>query len=345
MEIEELNSVANYYYVLNEISQVPILSSVYDVDYDPETGKSYSNYEFKAENFIVIKDGTSGIYAWGAQVQEGSVASIYQPTLATNTLLDTGMRQRVDSSGNQYVTNTFDEFTGAPVVDGNLILWLDAGQSTSYPGTGTTWTNLANASANTTLINTPTFDTQGWLAFNGTDESANTGLPGATTFTTDSDFTISCWARFSDYKAAAASIGTLVGAFNYQGYGLYWNGTPSSYTFGSYMRYAGVVSSRVSSAVSLNTWYMVTQVYSRSGNFHGLYLNGALSSSTTTISGIFNSNLNTVFLGIGSNGTPGGGTPGTRFLGDISQVMIYNRALTADEVSQNFNALERRYGL
>jgi hypothetical protein len=62
MEIEELNSVANYYYVLNEISQVPILSSVYDVDYDPETGKSYSNYEFKAENFIVIKDGTSGIY-------------------------------------------------------------------------------------------------------------------------------------------------------------------------------------------------------------------------------------------------------------------------------------------
>jgi hypothetical protein len=257
--------------------------------------------------------------------------------------------RRDANDGTVYVTDGFDEFTGAPVVNGNLILWLDAGQSTSYPGTGTTWTNLANASANTTLINTPTFDTQGWFGFNGTDESANTGLPGATTFTTDSDFTISCWARFSDYKAAAASIGTLVGAFNYQGYGLYWNGTPSSYTFGSYMRYASVVSSRVSSAVSLNTWYMVTQVYSRSGNFHGLYLNGALSSSTTSISGTFNSNLNTVFLGIGhgvgSDGTPGGGTPGTRFLGDISQVMIYNRALTADEVSQNFNALRRRYGL
>jgi hypothetical protein len=262
---------------------------------------------------------------------------------------NTSFARRDASNGTVYVTNEFDEFTGAPVVDGNLILWLDAGQSTSYPGTGTTWTNLANASANTTLINTPTFDTQGWFGFNGTDESANTGLPGATTFTTDSDFTISCWARFSDYKAAAASIGTLVGAFNYQGYGLYWNGTPSSYTFGSYMRYASVVSSRVSSAVSLNTWYMVTQVYSRSGNFHQLYLNNTLSGNTTSISGTFNSNLNTVFLGIGygvgSDGTPGGGTPGTRFLGDISQVMIYNRALTADEVSQNFNALRHRYGI
>jgi hypothetical protein len=94
---------------------------------------------------------------------------------------------------------------------------------------------------------------------------------------------------------------------------------------------------------------MVTQVYSRSGNFHQLYLNNTLSGNTTSISGTFNSNLNTVFLGIGygvgSDGTPGGGTAGTRFLGDISQVMIYNRALTADEVSQNFNALERRYGL
>jgi hypothetical protein len=262
---------------------------------------------------------------------------------------NTSFARRDASNGTVYVTNEFDEFTGAPVVDGNLILWLDAGQSTSYPGTGTTWTNLANASANTTLINTPTFDIQGWVEFNGTDESANTGLPGATTFTTDSDFTISCWARFSAYKDAAASIGTLVGAFNYQGYGLYWNGTPSSYTFGSYMRYASVVSSRVSSAVSLNTWYMVTQVYSRSGNFHQLYLNNTLSGNTTSISGTFNSNLNTVFLGIGygvgSDGTPGGGTAGTRFLGDISQVMIYNRALTADEVSQNFNALERRYGL
>ena len=105
----------------------------------------------------------------------------------------------------------------------------------------------------------------------------------------------------------------------------------------------------VSSAVSLNTWYMVTQVYSRSGNFHQLYLNNTLSGNTTSISGTFSSNLNTVFLGIGygvgSDGTPGGGTSGTRFLGDISQAMIYNRALSADEITTNFNALRGRYGV
>lgn len=288
-------------------------------------------------------------YVWGAQLELGNTATIYQPIAAANTLVDTGMRQRVDSSGDQYVTDIFDEFTGAPVVDGNLILWLDAGQSTSYPGTGNTWTNLANASANTTLVNSPTFNNSGWFSFNGTNQSANTGLPGATTFTTDSDFTICCWAKFSAYKAAATSIGTLVGAFNYQGYGLYWNGTPTTYTFGSYMRYVSTVSNRISSAISLDTWYMVTQSYSRSGNFHRLYLNDTLSGNTSTISGTFNSNLNTVSIGIaygaGSDGTPGGGTVGTPFLGDISQVMIYNRALTADEVGQNFNALGRRYGI
>lgn len=62
MEIQELNSVANYFYVLNEVAQVPLLSNVFDVDYDPETGRSYSNYEFKAENFVVTKESTSGVY-------------------------------------------------------------------------------------------------------------------------------------------------------------------------------------------------------------------------------------------------------------------------------------------
>lgn len=291
-----------------------------------------------------------------------AVCSIYSRTLSSAEILNnynafasrvglttSKISDRQNSDGTLNVNTQFDEFTGAPVVDSSLQLWLDAGQTASYSGSGTTWTNLANVSANTTLVNSPTFDTQGWLVFNGTDQSANTGLPGATTFTTDSDFTICCWARFSAYKAAATSIGTLVGAFNYQGYGLYWNGTPTTYTFGSYMRYASTVSSRTSSAVSLNTWYLVTQVYSRSGNFHQLYLNDTLSGNTTSISGTFNSNLNTVSIGIasgaGSDGTPGGGTAGTPFLGNISQAMIYNRALTADEVTTNFNALRGRYGV
>lgn len=216
---------------------------------------------------------------------------------------------------------------------------------------GTTWTNLANASINATLVNSPTFNTQGRLAFNGTTQSANTGFPGATTFTTDSDFTISCWARLSAYKPEAASIGTLVGALAYQGYGLYWSGSPTSYTFGTYMRYSSVTSGVTSAAVSLGTWYLVTQVYSRTGNFHQLYLNGTLSGSTTSISGTYNSNLTNVSISIAggtagvSDGTPGGGTSGTPFLGDISQVLIYNRALTAVEVTQNFNAMRGRFGI
>lgn len=239
------------------------------------------------------------------------------------------------------------------IITNGLVLCLDAANPKSYPGTGTTWTDLSGNGNNGTLINGPSFSNanRGTITFDGTNDSCNTGLPGPTTFTTDSEFTMSCWANFSAYKADASSIGTLFGVFNYQGYGLFWVGTPTSYVIGSYMRAASTISDIRSSAITPGNWFYAVQTYSKISNSHRLYINGGLSNNTTSISGAFNANLNSLSIAIANgipginNGTPGGGTPGTPFLGNVAQASIYNRALNDGEIAQNFNALRGRFGI
>jgi hypothetical protein len=54
----------------------------------------------------------SQVYIWGAQLEASTTATIYQGIAAANTLVTTGMTQRVDSVGNMYVSGSFDEVTG-----------------------------------------------------------------------------------------------------------------------------------------------------------------------------------------------------------------------------------------
>ena len=72
---------------------------------------------------------------------------------------------RLTSTGNLLVNGTIDEFTGAPVIDANVVLWLDAGQTASYSGSGTTWTDLSTTGLNGTLTNSPSFSTLGYFGF------------------------------------------------------------------------------------------------------------------------------------------------------------------------------------
>ena len=73
------------------------------------------------------------------------------------TLISTG------KNGSLVVSNQNNKFGGLslvtapiPLVTSGLTLQLDAGNSTSYPGSGTTWTDLAGTQQNITLVNSPT---------------------------------------------------------------------------------------------------------------------------------------------------------------------------------------------
>lgn len=279
-------------------------------------------------------DGTSGIYAWGAQVELGSVATIYQPTLDTNTLLDTGMRQRVDSSGNQYMAGIFDEFTGAPVVDSSLTMWLDFGQTASYSGSGATVNDLSpTCTANVTLTGSPTFsstDGGGSETFNGTSQyGTGSGAPLGS-----SAYTKSFWFQLSSYGVNNNVVSGATGQhFSYFGGGTRLQNGHSFW--GNFGAFSSVTT------FSLNTWYHAVVTFNTATGM-ALYVNGALDSTYVSTSGT--SRTDTALTGNGQVDIAQFGG-GNLLSGKIGQVMIYNRALTADEVSTNFNALRGRYSI
>jgi hypothetical protein len=74
--------------------------------------------------------------------------------------------------------------SGPDIVDSGLVLALDAADRNSYPGSGTTWTDLTGRGNTGTLTNGPTYSSAngGSLSFDGTDDSVNTLLNQTTAF-------------------------------------------------------------------------------------------------------------------------------------------------------------------
>lgn len=210
------------------------------------------------------------------------------------------------------------------VIDSSLVLHLDAANTRSYPGSGTSWTDLSGNGNTGTLANGPTYNplNGGSLVFDGTDDYvtvSNNISPGT------GDFAISVFVYKTDTypnryvwdlgtNGAVLSTGTsITPGFRY------YNPTVG-YIFGP--------------THTVNTWYNI--VISRISGTTYFYSNGSLvnSAADTGNIGSWGTTLNI--------GRYGGG--GSIHLGKISNLSVYKgRGLTAAEVLQNYNALIGRY--
>jgi len=273
-------------------------------------------------------DGTSGMYIWGAQKEISTAVTSYQGIGAT-TLVTPNFARREDRTGNMYVTNSYDEFTGAPVVDGNLKCWLDASQTASYPGTGTIWYDLSNNGSNAVLNGVSYNNTTVAMNFNGGSISIPVG--NVANITTTSAVTASVWFNST---TADTSYRRLISRDSYpnQNWYIEYNGAAAS--VGNVFAYSGTASTG-NTPITSNIWYNLTMTATASNVC--LYKNGTLTVYNGTAT-TFLANASAIGIGADANG-------GTQFLGNISQVMVYNRALSPDEVAQNFNALRRRYNI
>jgi hypothetical protein len=279
---------------------------------------------------FIGSNNTNGIYIWGAQLEQNSTATIYQGVGATNTLVPTSFIKREDNTGSIYVKNIFDEFTGAPIVDSSLVLWVDSGQSTSYSGSGTTLVNLINPSINGTLTNSPTYNASGSFLFNGTNQyitfGDNLDLIG-------SDISGSIWVNLNSYDATFSPlIDKLATAGNYR-FLVTPSGTVSFGIRGSDNTYTAQTTPN---SISIGVWHNLAFTFE--GTAIKIYINGTLAVSGTLTATTRSNTSTDLKIGYSFNNA--------RYLnGSVSQAQIYSRALTADEVSQNFNALRRRYGI
>lgn len=220
------------------------------------------------------------------------------------------------------------------IVTSGLVLCVDAANTKSYPGSGTTWADLSGNAINGTLTNGPTYNTSngGSIVFTSSTNYVNFLQNSLFNFGT-SDFTIEAWI----YPTSFPQDPTIFMMHPYTspnntGMILYVSsaGKVGSY-FGSSTSFTG------NTTVSLNTWSHV--ILTRASGTNYIYLNGSLDISTT-VAGTFNITGHTnVAIGrdISYNNCP--------WVGRISNIKIYNKSFSAAEVSQNFNALRVRYGI
>jgi len=226
------------------------------------------------------------------------------------------------------------------VVQDGLVLNLDAGASISYPGSGTTWTDLSGQGNDGTLTNMDAANLDGAnggsLSFDGSNEYVNFGNNSTLYNAYNTTFTQEFWVNL----ISGASTGrTILRVDNWTRISLSISTTGISFTIG----YSSPIDNlSYNSTFNYNQWYCISIVWNKLVS-QQIYLNGYLVAERTP----------TVSNYTGITGTAGGANIGrghtnpfqTNINAYIPSFKHYNRALTAAEVQQNFNALRSRFGI
>jgi hypothetical protein len=228
-------------------------------------------------------------------------------------------------------------FSPKIITDG-LLLYLDAANTRSYPGTGTTWSDLSRGGNNGTLINGPTFNSGngGSVVFDGSNDYVATNY---TPTIGTGNITYSVW-----FKTSTSQTGGFIGirGSNFiQCILVMCNSIGTAAGTNLLMSSFDGVTNRVGSTTETyadNKWYNAVMVHTSSADT--LYINGVLVKTNT--SATQNITVTTNLL-IGCNPNNNAPLSGWVFNGNISNTLIYNRALTAAEVLQNFNATKTRF--
>ena len=222
------------------------------------------------------------------------------------------------------------------IVRDSLALYIDAGNTKSYPGSGTTWKDICGKNNDGTLTNGPTFssDNLGCIVLDGTNDyvSETSGLSDSLL---QGNWSISFWVNFDVVNTSGSGNDRplLHHGSSATRKGLHITNRSSVIRYGLY-------SDDIDSTQSLtaDTWYNFVFTLNNTSYLKQIYINGLLDISGTG---------GGAYTGTGSNTRIGGRllTFGLYFDGNISNVSAYNRVLTAAEVKQNYDALKGRFGL
>jgi hypothetical protein len=211
------------------------------------------------------------------------------------------------------------------IVTDGLVLYLDAANRKSYPGTGTGWNNLSTFQGNGIFQNGITFSNLngGTLVLDGSDDyiSFSSGLSlGSGNFSIEFVFNLSTITGNQYFY----DFGTNNGVLQYANLG------------GFVLRYLTQATSIKDTSYTLNqnTNYHITVTRNTGTGY--LYLNTSLINNWSDTETYTSSTLNI--------GRYGGGS-GFNMNGNIYLYKVYNKALSSTEIQQNFNALRGRFGI
>lgn len=221
-----------------------------------------------------------------------------------------------------------------PIVTNGLILYLDSLNIKSYPGYGLTWSNLISSELNG-YISGASFSNN-LFVFDGVDDFIETDYIGSD----NSSYTFGVWVRYSDFLPSEKS--TLIRGRD--GFGSGWSLSldTSNDIFNGYYFRAGVVGDDESLSFAyanddipvIDNWYYLVGVW-ETGICIKLYINGDYKSQTSSLITTLRSSstgwcLSSIESSVFSSGV-------------VSNIQIYNRVLSNNEILQNYNAQKNRF--
>jgi hypothetical protein len=217
----------------------------------------------------------------------------------------------------------------APVVTTGLQLYLDAGNASSYSGSGTAWNDLSGNSRNGTLTNGPTYSSAdgGSIVFDGSNDYVQ--CTGSLTVTAA---TFVAWIKRNgnqgQYDGILFSRGAVTTGMNFQTsnqLGYHWNDAGNTYNWQSGL------------TIPNATWCMIAVSVTSTSATAYLCQSGGTTTATNTVNHS-SGNLNDIKLALDD-------AAARYFNGNIAIAQLYNIALSAGEVSQNFQADRARFGI
>ena len=230
------------------------------------------------------------------------------------------------------------QYANGKIVTSGLVLALDAADRNSYPGSGTTWNDVSGNGNSGSLINGPTFSNNS-IVFDGSDDAVICSNNNTNNIT-GSSITLEAWIKPNNVTSYKQILARASGTSDTQRqYGLYVVGGISQGAINSLGFEIRTNIARVDLGYGLlvpNTWQYAAGVYNGSNMIW--YINGA-QVGLIAQTGNITTQVSNVYVGQFSSG--GFST----FNGSISSTKIYNRALSPQEVLQNYNAQKSRFGL
>lgn len=232
--------------------------------------------------------------------------------------------------------------TGAPpnIVTNGLVLWLDAANRISYPESGVTWGDLSSQGNKGTLQNGVgyTASNGGAIDFDGTDDYVTfSSNPSAT-----NAITVEVWCKIDSSNLTKTLVAFWVAGRD-SAYRMIGNSASFSWvcaTSNNSWYSAGTALSGSSNLNDGSNWHHVVGTYDGSNN--KIYVNNVLKQTGSAISGTVSTSGAHPFE-LGRPSISSANVANTKGL--VPVVRVYNRALSADEISKNFTALRGRYGI
>lgn len=213
------------------------------------------------------------------------------------------------------------------VVTRGLTMWLDAGNPTSYPGSGTIWYDLSGFGANITLQNSPAWisGTPAYFTFNGANQY---GVGSTANVLPNNQYTKSMWLRLNSYSYNNNVVSSFTG-------GHFTFGSGTNHFYSGHQDWANYNAFPTVATFDLGQWYYIAVTFE------------AYVSMKTYVNGVFDASSS-----YNLNPHPGDGSTdiasydhGNFLSGSIGEFFCYNRPLTDLEVLQNYNSTKGKYGL